>query len=106
MALQGTHVVIGLGLGVKVPQLDQVVAAAGDEPPQGLCLRGGGLGAGELARSETRAPGNGIDAEAVGGEDGVAEGVVDKGDDGDGAVGRGAGQVAAGLGRRPGNQVD
>jgi hypothetical protein len=42
----------------------------------------------------------------VGGEDGVVERVVLEAEDADGAVRAGGGEVAAGLWRRPGDQVD
>lgn len=106
VAGERADVVVGVGRGVVRPQLHQVVGAAGDESAEGrLGLTGEG-GAGELARGEGGAPGDGVDAHAVGGEDGVLEGVVLEAEDADAAVGAGGGQVAAGLGRRPGDQVD
>ena len=88
------------------PQLDEVVGAAGDEAAEGSLRLACGRGAGELAGGQGGAPGDGVDAHAVGGEDGVLEGVVLEAEHADGAVGGGGGEVAAGLGRRPGDQVD
>lgn len=91
--------------GIVDPDLDEVVAASSDETPVTGGTWAGGAGndgAGNCGRS----PGNGVDAEAVGGECGVVEVVVLKLDDGDAAVGGGAGQEAAGLVGRPGDDVD
>ena len=107
MARQGADVVVGGGGGVVRPQLDEVVGAAGDEAAEGgLRLAGRRGGADQLAGSQGGAPGDGVDAHAVGGEDGVLEGVVLEAEHADGAVGGGGGEVAAGLWRRPGDQVD
>lgn len=106
MAGQGADVVVGGGGGVVRPQLDEVVGAAGDEAAEGRLGLACGRGAGELAGGQGGAPGDGVDAHAVGGEDGVLEGVVLEAEHADGAVGGGGGEVAAGLRRRPGDQVD
>jgi hypothetical protein len=108
VAGESADVVVGVCGGVVRPQLDQVVGAAGDEPAERRlgCACRGERGARELARGEGGAPGDGVDAHAVGGEDGVLEGVVLEAEDADAAVGAGGGQVAAGLGRGPGDQVD
>ena len=106
VAGEGADVVVGSGGGVVRPQLDEVVGAAGDEATERSLRLACWRGAGELAGSEGGAPGDGVDAHAVGGEDGVLEGVVLEAEDADAAVGAGGGQVAAGLWRRPGDQVD
>lgn len=106
MALQRADVVVRVGRGVVRPDLDQVVGAAGDESPQRRLRLARGRGARELAGRQGRAPGDGVDAHAVRGEDGVLEGVVLEAEDADAAVGAGGGQVAAGLRRRPRDQVD
>ena len=106
VAGESADVVVRVGSSVVRPQLNQAVGAAGDEPAQGCLGLAGERGAGELARGESGAPGDGVDAHAVGGEDGVLEGVVLEAEDADAAVGAGGGQVAAGLWRRPGDQVD
>jgi hypothetical protein len=106
VAGESADVVVRVGSRIVRPQLDQVVRATRDEPAERRlrCSREGG--ARELAGGEGGAPGDGVDAHAVGGEDGVLEGVVLEAEHADAAVGAGGGQVAAGLGRRPGDQVD
>ena len=105
MPAQHAHVVPALRLRVVVPQLDVVVAAAGDESAQRRARLARRLGAGQLARRQAGGPGHGVGAEAVRGEELVRERVVVEGDDGDGAVRGRGGEVAAGLGRGPGEQV-
>lgn len=94
-----------LGGGVKRPDLEDVIAAAGDEAP---VARGAGarVATGDAAGGEGGPPGDRVDAEAVGGEHDVVDGVVLELEDGDGAVRGGAGQEAARLVGGPGNDVD
>jgi hypothetical protein len=106
VAGESADVVVGVGSSVVRPQLDQAVRASSDEPAERRLRLAGERGAGELARGEGGAPGDGVDSHAVGREDGVLEGVVLEAEDADAAVGAGGGQVAAGLWRRPGDQVD
>lgn len=86
MALECAHALVSLSCGIKVPQLDQIIASTSDKSPERLCLARGRLSAGELARSETGAPGYSIDAKTVGLEDCVGKGVVGKSDDRDVAI--------------------
>jgi hypothetical protein len=97
VARERADVVVGGSGGVVRPQLDEVVGAACHEAAQGSLRLARRRGAGELAGSEGGAPGDGVDAHAVGGEDGVLEGVVLEAEHADGAVGGGGGEVAAGL---------
>lgn len=106
MARQGlTLLRVRLGGRVEGPQLEHVVAAAGDEAP---VAGGAGLGraADDAAGDGGGGPGDRVDAEAVGGKGGVVDGVVLELEDADVAVGRGAGEEAAGLVRGPGHDVD
>lgn len=106
VAGESADVVVRVGRCVVRPQLDLAVGAAGDEPAQGRLGLAGESGARELAGGQGGAPGHGVDAHAVGREDGVLEGVVLEAEHADAAVGAGGGQVAPGLWRRPGDQVD
>jgi len=106
VAGERADVVVRVGGCVVRPQLDLAIGAASDEPAQRRLRLAGKSGARELAGGEGGAPGDGIDAHTVGGEDGVLERVVLEAEHADAAVGAGGGQVAAGLWRRPGDQVD
>jgi hypothetical protein len=106
VAGESADVVVGTSGSIVRPQLDKIVRAAGDEAAQRSLRLARGCGAGKLAWGEGWAPGDGVHAHAVGGEDGMVERVVLEAEHADGAVGAGGGEVAAGLWRRPGDQVD
>ena len=90
---------------VEGPDLEQVVAAAGDEP----AVAGGAgtrIAADDAAGGGGGGPADRVDAQAVGGEGAVLEAVVLELENRHVAVGGGAGQQAPGLVRRPGDGVD
>lgn len=96
---------VGASLGVPLPHLDQAVAAAGDEAAQ----RGIGgllLGAGDGSGGDAGGPRDGVDAQAVGGQDLVRPGAIAELEDGHVAVAAGAREHAACVMGRPGHEVD
>lgn len=86
-----------------IPNLDQIVAPTGNKA---ALLAGPRSGANQAARRGGGRPADGVDAHAVGVEDLVCPAVVAELEDANVAVGRGAGQEAAALVRRPGDHVD
>ena len=102
MAPQSGLCGVCFGIRAPLPDLDEIIAATGNEPSDGA---GGGFGAYETAGDAGGGPGDGVDADAVRGEDLVAPAVVGEFEDGDVAVGGGAGEEAAAFVRGPGEQV-
>jgi hypothetical protein len=87
------------------PELHQVIRATRDEPPlaaSALAASAGDQG----TRTRSGRPTHAVDADAVGLEDLVVHAVVLELQHGHVAVGRGAGEQAAGLVGCPGERVD
>jgi hypothetical protein len=91
-------------LGAEVPQLDLAVAAACDKAPRRTGLVA--ARADDLAGRDSRGPRDAVHAAAAGLEDLVRPGVVLELEHRHVAVGGGAGEQAAGLVGRPGDDVD
>lgn len=96
---------VSIGCRIVNPDLDEVVAATSHEASVASCA-GAGRARDDGAGGSRGGPGDGVDAQAVGGEAGVVKVVVFELDDRDVAVGRGARQQAAGLVGGPGHDVD
>lgn len=91
--------------GVKHPQLDRIVAAARGKPAVSY-RRGAGRAADDASGGSGGSPRDRVDAEAVCGEYRVVDGIVLELENAYVAVGRSARKQAAGLVRRPRNNVD
>lgn len=96
---RGALLLVALARRIIAPQLKHIIAATGDEAT--LDARRGAR-AHEAARRRGGGPRHAVDAHAVRREELLVDGVVAEFEDGDGAVGGGAGEQAAGLVRRPG----
>lgn len=87
-----------------IPNLNQTIAPARHEPPSSA-PRPRRRGSDQTGRGHRRRPADGVGADAVRGEDLVLPAVVLELEHADAAVGRGAGEEAAALVRRPGYDV-
>ena len=95
--------VVGLCLRVEFPDLDLVVATACDKAADERAVAA--VLTGKRSCETGGGPGDGVDAEAVGVEDGAAPVVVAEFEDADVAVGGGAREEAAERRRGPGDHV-
>lgn len=87
------------------PQLQQIITPSRHKPPHTPLVRTRST-AHQASRCSARSPGHRIDTNTVCGEDLVVHGIVGKFENGDIAVGRGAGEQTAGFVGGPGDDVD
>jgi len=87
---------------LPIPDLNQIIASPGNEPPDRIRVR---RGTDQTPRRHSRRPTHGVHADPVRREDLVLPAVVLELEHADAAVGGGAGQEAAALVRGPGHDV-